>query len=183
MSYQGREIEIKLEVMNNWSFAKVDRAISELYAHRSKRIIKGIGVDTYFKPPVGAKADFVRVRDTTNGLAQITLKYTDKATNVDRVEKEADTSDTEMTIEIFKDLLGPPLGTIEKKYTVYFLDSKDSNISVYQVRDDDRVFVEIEARTMEKVNQIRKLIEDEQPMEFKQVNKSLFQIFVLEKQS
>ncbi len=179
MGWGNREVEIKLQVLNDFTFNQVSSQLRDFYGDICDRIISGASKDIYFKAPRASKADFVRVRyGTRDELSQITLKYSDRGTNKNRVEIDVEVSDPDQAEVLLKYCLGKPVGKIKKKYHVYFLNDYD-NVSCYQIDGDDRVFIEIEAKTRKKVDKLRKELTSTF-LDLKVINKSLYQLFLKE---
>lgn len=178
MGFRNREIEVKLEVMSKDSLADLRRDIYRAYHDDCSQIINGYSKDVYFGTP-GLKGDFARVRYGRKGeLSQLTVKYTDKNLN-DRVEIDVPTNNPKAAEAFCRQLFGPPDGEIKKKYHVYFLNSH-SNIAIYQIKNDPRVFVEIEATTRKRVDNILNVFQKKFPdLKLKQSTKSLYQLFVV----
>lgn len=189
MGYKNREIEWKLLTEGATTMAPVDRVVhSVLKSHIPfcKPIIKGCAADTYFCPPEEARADFVRVReldepDEHGCRAQITLKYSDKDGNVNRVEIDLGVSDPEQAIRLLTYMLGDPLGRVTKHYTVYFLENVHTTVSVYKVMKDKRVFVEVEATSAKRVAEVTDWLRVDGGLKFERVKTSLFDMFVAKK--
>lgn len=181
MGYQNREIEIKLEVLGVIKMNEVVRKLGCVFDEdRCERIIAGASKDTYFTPPAGAKADFMRVRygHKKGDQSYFTIKYTDKGGNVDRVEKDVPIKDPDLMVSVLKDIHGEPRGSIYKKYKVYFLSDEFETISVYQIKDDSRVFIEIEATSHAKMNKLVEEVVNLLPYQLKKSDQSLYQIFL-----
>lgn len=181
MAYKGREIEVKLQVKGVRGMATVERLLAGL-TKRAKRVIRGRSDDTYFRPPAGAKADFVRLRrPNKDDVAKLTIKYTDRASTVDRVEKES-TVEYKHMLGILLDLFGNPAGSIDKRYTVLFMGGTgteaDTAISIYQIVGDPRVFVEVEAKTHAKMMHWYRAVQRALPFELVPQNQSLYSLFV-----
>lgn len=179
MGYKNREIEVKLLMQNVASMKAVDKHLQEMFPDPEDLII-GKSKDVYFFPPEGSKADFARVRffpDRDGG--QMTIKWSDKGNNVDRVEIDVEVSDCDQAVSFLEAFTGQKAsGVINKRYIVYFLDKRDTTVSLYQVVNDSRVFLEVEARRMEKVDKLLEDIKKHIPYSAERVNKSLFQLFV-----
>jgi adenylate cyclase class IV len=184
MGHNNREIESKLQVegLTNRRMVMVkvhdilEKALGEIH-----HTIEGDSRDVYWAPPAGAKADFVRVRYMAEGRTQVTLKHQDKGNYLDRVEIDLEADDADQAIALMKNLLGDPLGMVRKKYTVFFLDKKDTTISVYKVINDDRVFIEVEALSQAKVDQLKGILREGMGYTLTDVDQSLFQIFLAPK--
>lgn len=184
MGYKDREIEVKLLTKSARSMKRVNvfvhNALENQYQCRP--IIVGSATDIYWQAPEDSDADFIRLRELDNTddkgcNSQITLKYSDKGGNINRVEIDVPIGDKAKGAKLLTYLLGDPLGTITKDYVVYFLDDEHTTVSVYQVIKDKRVFVEVEAKTMQRVRQIIDLISGQ--YEYERVQQSLFELFVL----
>jgi adenylate cyclase class IV len=182
MGYQNREIEIKLLVQKAKSLAEVNNLLGRHFKAKSKSVIRETSKDTYWDSPKSSKADFARLRYYPQGLAQMTIKHTDKGDNLDRVEVDLEVGDPDKAMLILTALLGKPKGSIVKEYVVYFLDENETTISLYQIVNDSRIFVEVEAKTEKKVfaliKEITKVLSH---YKLKRETKSLYQIFLAKK--
>ena len=181
MGYKNREIEAKMLVEGVTRMNDVVKLLNTVYDDdRCERIIVGTSSDVYFEPPKDAKADFMRVRFAANKTDQsyFTIKYTDKGGNLDRVEKDVPISDPKLMVDVLTDIHGKPKGEIRKRYRVYFLSEEHDTISVYQIKGDDRVFVEVEATTEAKMNRFLEEVQKTLPYTLTRSTKSLFQMFL-----
>lgn len=179
MGFMNREIERKFIVKDVAQMKTVNNYLDRTYSDPEEVII-GKSKDVYFNPPNDSKADFARVRffpDSKKG--QLTLKSSDKGNNVNRIEIDVEVEDADQAVEFCKALLNrEPSGIINKRYIVYILDKRDTTVSLYQIVGDSRVFLEVEARTLDKVDKVLAEIKKDLPYELESVGKSLFQIFV-----
>lgn len=190
MGYKNREVEWKLLTEGTASMPSIDRIVrSVLEKHTTfcKPIIEGSAADTYFQPPEDARADFIRVReldepDEHGCMAQVTLKYSDKGGNVNRIEMDLGVSDPEQAVKLLTYMLGDPLGRVTKRYTVYFLENVHTTVSVYKVFKDKRVFVEVEAMNVKRVQEVADLLRRHGGLKFQRAKRSLFDMFVLKKE-
>lgn len=179
MGFRNREVEIKLLVEGEESLDSVNNKLSRFLKKQSLNCTRGISDDIYWKTLPSSKADFIRLRHYPEGLAQITVKHTDKGDNFDRVEIDLEVADAKNATLIISSLQGKPIGKIKKKYIVYFLDDKETNVSLYQIANDKRVFIEIEARSKKKVFYLQKKINDFlSEYTLSPIKKSLYQIFL-----
>jgi translation initiation factor 2 beta subunit (eIF-2beta)/eIF-5 len=158
----GREIEKKFIVDLPIESARFRLDVMYPIATR----ISGSSTDTFWTQP---GVDFVRLRKNTN---ELTIKVTDKATIEDRVEENVEVMDYETTKRFCNRTFGTPRGEIEKAYLVIFLD--DAILSLYTVEGREQVYLEVEAKSLEKVNEIAAYIEGFMPI--KQEMRSLYQI-------
>lgn len=184
MGHNNREIESKLQVQGLTNRRSVMVKIHDILEKNLGEIhhtIEGDSRDVYWAPPAGAKADFVRVRYMAEGRTQVTLKHQDKGNYLDRVEIDLEADDADQAIALMRNLLGEPLGTVRKKYTVFFLDKKDTTISVYKVINDDRVFVEVEALSQGKVDELKAMLKEGLGYPLTDVDESLYQLFLAHK--
>lgn len=147
---------------------------------RCERIIVGASKDVYFTPPRDAKADFMRVRFGANKGDQsyFTIKYTDREDNLNRVEKDVPIADPKLMCDVLTDIHGPAKGEIHKRYKVYFLSEEHDTISVYQIKGDSRVFVEVEATSETKMQKCLDEVAKCLPFPMTRSTKSLFQLFL-----
>ncbi|MCM8763357.1 MAG: CYTH domain-containing protein [Candidatus Omnitrophica bacterium] len=179
MGFMNREIERKFVVKGVTQMQAVRNYMDRTYPD-PEEIIIGKSKDVYFNPPNDSKADFARVRfshDSKKG--QLTLKSSDKGNNVDRIEIDVEVEDADQAVEFCKILINTePSGIIDKRYIVYILDKKDTTVSLYQIVGDQRIFLEIEARALDKVDKVLAEIKKDLPYALESLDKSLFQIFV-----
>lgn len=183
MGYKNRELEVKMLAVGvkglQTMIDRVEKAI--LSIHKDPDIVIGNASDLYWKAPVKGRADFVRLRKNTDG-AQITMKNTDKGDTVDRVEIDLEVDDYKQAKELMTALHGDPMADVTKKYYVFFLENKDTTVSVYQVKNDDRVFVEVEGRTKRRVKQLIQTIMAVSETEYEWVSTSVYTMFVEKKE-
>ncbi len=173
MGYRNREIEKKFLAPGltlEEGMAKIRSALTEWDS-----ILTDASRDYYWSPR-GLNADFIRLRYMPEGDGQLTIKQADKDGNTDRVEIDVRVDDPDQCRKLLEHLMGPPTGSIYKEYHVFFLDKRDTTISLYRVRGDKRVFVEVEARTIERVERLEKLVGT--VMSLERELRSLYQIFV-----
>jgi adenylate cyclase class IV len=175
----NREIEEKLVVEGIDQMYQVDNLLYKKLRNKA-RIVEGSSTDVYWRPK--GKADFIRVRYRGNYKdSQMTLKYSDKGNINDRIEIDVDIDNPMNAALMFEHMFGKPIGTIKKRYSVYFMDKDDSNISVYQVENDKRVFIEIEALDMERVKKLKRKLLSIVPYKLIPQNKSLCQLILQNK--
>lgn len=179
MGYKNREIETKFIVTSYSSYREIEDSLNTLLNDDRATKISGASKDVYWKPPRGSEADFVRVRYLPeDDSGQLTLKHTDKDNTQDRVEIDVDVANPDQAVELYKRLLGDPAGIISKRYTVYFLDKRDTTVSLYKIQSDPRFFIEVEARTKEKMDKVISRLKEDIGLSLEVVNKSLFDIFI-----
>lgn len=86
-----------------------------------------------------------------------------------------------------ENLLGGSGGTIRKTYYVYVLENEHTTVSLYRVHgDDDRIFVEVEARTKKRMLQLEDKVKkslSEAGFEVDRAEGSLFEMFVAKKEA
>ena len=179
MGHKNREIEAKMLAIGVKGLHTMIDRISTVVAtiQKDADVIIGNATDLYWAAPVPDLADFVRLRKNAGG-AQLTMKGTDKGDNIDRVEIDLEVDDYKQAKELMVALHGEPMAAVTKKYRVFFLENHDTNISVYQVKDDDRVFVEIEARNRRRLRQLISLVLSHSETEYLWVKSSIYNIFV-----
>lgn len=173
MGHKNREIEKKF-VVPGVSYKDSVSILKNMLT--GVKEIKGVSMDCYWKAPKGIKADFVRLRYMPGDTSQLTVKYTDRKTTLDRVEIDVTVSETDQAHKFMDQIFGPSLGRIYKSYWVLVMDEKDTTVSVYQIKDDSRVFVEIEARSVSKVDRIEKQIR--QTLNLEREYRSLYKVFL-----
>jgi adenylate cyclase class IV len=181
VGHKNREIEIKLMIED--SYSNVVKFVKGLHYYEQEII--GRAADLYWLPPNNeTKVNFVRLRKNSNSSkkGQLTVKATDTSSVVDRLEIDVDIVDYSQGKALMTALHGEPYATVDKKYRVFFLNNLDENISVYQVVGDDRVFVEIEARSMESLSSILKNFLVQSTFTHHWVQSSVFDMFVMKRQ-
>ena len=177
MGYRNREIESKLLVEGTKDMGIVDRVLKHII--RPQSIIKGYSSDSYWGLPKNSKNNFGRVRYKTNGGAQLTVKRQDKGSYRNRVEVDVEVDDPKQAVAFMKAMTHRDSdGSVKKNYIVYFLENGDTTVSIYKVTNDSRVFVEVEARTEKRMYQLVKLIRSALPFKIKNIDKSLYRMFV-----
>jgi len=181
MGYKNREVEVKMLAVGVKGLQTMVDRIDPLFKNASDIII-GNAADLYWSTPKNSPADFVRLRRVSNASdeGQITAKATDKGSTVDRVE-----IDLPVPYKQAKALMlaahGDPTAEVVKKYHVYLLENDDTTVSVYQVRNDDRVFVEVEARTKKRVAEIIRVILAGSNTDYEWIQSSVYNMFVEKK--
>ena len=191
MSHNNREIEIKLVIdpaslslyKGRAKMVKATQRLQELMARLNltmTQVVHGKSSDFYYDSPKGAKADFARARALEdNQGALLSVKASDKRNNFDRIETKDIFVEDMGTAKLFLELLlGKSVGEVEKTYMVYFLDDKETNISVYQITGSKYVFIEIEAQKHELVVDLCELLLSQYPLPVSRVENSLYSIFV-----
>jgi len=168
------EIEKKY-VIEDMSLKKAIDTLSSLYLKKDK--VSGCSKDVYWTPPTSLKkkADFIRVRDLGEQRSQLTLKKCFNQHNTTRLEIDVNTLHPTKATDFATQLFGKPAGAITKKYFCVFL-SKTTNISIYRIVGDKRVFLEIEAANIETVDAVH--AELKQTFKMKHEKKSLYQLFI-----
>lgn len=191
MGYKNREIESKLVIKQKQggpsvNMKNVDKALEKAFEDETENYVEGTSNDTYWKAPSGAPADFGRVREMSSGKCMLTAKGKDKGDNLDRIEVDLDVIGTPLQVTKFmENLLGTPGGTIRKTYGVYVLENEHTTVSLYRVHGDDRVFVEVEARTKKRMLQMEDKVKRyllESGFDSERSEKSLFEMFVAKKE-
>ena len=155
MGNRNREIESKW-----FSTLTMEELRARLEAGMGKRlddVVAAQGIDTYWAI---SDSKFIRVRareGTPQGACQMTVKSKDRESNQNRVEIDVDcSSPTEQTIKLLTAAMGEPTGALSKRYWVYWLRGADehTNISLYTIKGHDGTFVEFEASTKAKLEEI-----------------------------
>lgn len=174
MGYKNREIEKKF-VTPNTTLDTATSQIKGIIEYKSE--ISEASRDLYWQSPEAGKVDFIRLRYFPDGSGQLTIKHSDRGSNVNRVEIDVVVKDPDQAKKFLEYLYGDATGSIFKHYNVLFLDDDDhTTISIYRVRGDQRIFVEVEAKTQAKVDQLQRSIEKVMTLEHQ--TKSLYQLFV-----
>jgi adenylate cyclase class IV len=179
MGYRNREIEKKYTVEAG-SYNETVEALEGIFDYDRK--IVDASKDYYWHAPTGMKADFGRLRFMPKGGGQMTIKYADRESNLNRVEIDVEVDDTNQAKKFMTQIMGEPCGSIYKKYHVLFLGDEHTTVSVYSVRGDPkkRVFVEVEATSESKLAALEKKIIDEGKVTIKHEPRALYQIFFKE---
>jgi adenylate cyclase class IV len=188
MGFKNREVEVKLLLSGASGYDKicafVEGVAKGLYPKYDTEddLVIGNATDIYWNAPRSGIGDFVRLRKTSKG-GQITLKASDKGNNIDRVEIDLVVGDYKQAKELMFALHGDSKATVTKKYNVYFLEDEHTNISVYQVKNDGRIFVEVEAKSKTRVREIIKalLANADKSWEWKWIQSSIYDMFVCNK--
>jgi len=181
VGYRNREIEAKMLVEGVTKMNDVVKLLNPVFDEdRCESIIVGASKDVYFTPPKDAKADFMRVRygHKKGDQSYFTIKYTDRGDNLNRVEKDVPIGDPDLMVDTLSDLHGAPRGAIHKRYKVYFLSEEHDTISVYQIKGDARVFVEVEATSQVKLEKFLAEVQKVLPYTLTRSTKSLYQMFL-----
>ena len=185
MGAHNREIEIKLVVEGIKTLPPVVGKVQALWETMTEEgeVLVGNASDFYWNTPKKSPADFARLRKRSKGSGggQLTIKSTDKEDNIDRVEIDLDVDDHAQAYAYMVGLMGEPVARVAKKYHVFFLEDEHTNISVYQIKNDDRVFVEIEAKTLKRVIQILNKVIESTGYDYKWVKSSIYNMFVQQK--
>jgi len=191
---RNREIEIKMVVTSaDGSYAKLTRRERIKMFESMKKLLPcsfgrtvGFACDNYFHPPKGARADFCRIRQMGRGRAQFTIKYKDRGSNFNRVEKDLELSSSQVgqMASMLSDLCGSSAKVLWKQYYVaYYSGSKHNTLSLYWLPDDkeDRTFIEIEGLTAKAVSKVKTILAQflkKQGLRWIRERRSLFEIFV-----
>jgi adenylate cyclase class IV len=176
MGYRNREVEKKYVVEKTTMKITIEN-MRELLGPVVDVLQNG-SKDFYWRTPKGCNADFIRLRNMPDGSAQLTVKHADKIGNTNRVEIDVEITKEQVpqTAKFLDQVFGKTNGSVYKEYYVFFLDDKDTTVSVYRVRGDKRVFVELEARNLDGVNKLEKLIGEKVILKYEP--RSLYQIFI-----
>lgn len=167
-----REYEIKYTCADSYK-----SACKLIQAHfKPIKVEKGESSDFYWKAVNKKTADFIRLRYHGPVSGEITVKHTDKNGIHDRFEIDVPVLSPEHAKKLLTRYLGKSMGEVTKKYEVFFLDSKDTNISVYRVKADGTLFVEIESYNLANVKAISKKLST--ILKIKEVKKSLFDLYI-----
>lgn len=177
MGYRNREIEKKY-VASKVSMEDAIKLVGEVLEDWES-ILHDASKDFYWDLPKGVTGDFVRLRYMPEGSGQLTVKHADRNDNTNRVEIDVEVTEPDQGKALLTHLFGDATKSVHKEYYVFFLENKDTTISIYRVRGDKRIFIEIEARTLDRVNKLEKLIGA--AIEMNREPRSLYQIFVREK--
>ncbi len=178
MGYKNREIEKKF-VVNKLSLSKTFDKLKKILPCFS--FISESSVDFYWKTN-HLNSDFLRIRHfPADDHGQLTLKHTDKKTIIDRVEIDVEINNASQGNKFLEYLMDKKGIAIRKKYHVFFLNKGDShdslpNVSIYSVKGDKRVFLEIEAKTLNQVDGLKNLLSKK--LDLSPESRSLYKIFI-----
>jgi adenylate cyclase class IV len=181
MGYKNREIEMKFEVQPGselpYKLEAVARRVQRLCSYQTTDTVIGTSPDEFWRPIKGMKVDFARLRTHPNGKCQVTVKFADRGSNVNRVEIDMEVKDPKTGRAFLTQMLGPAAKKVVKTYFVYFFGNKDTNISVYQVKGYRTLYIEAEAKTEKRMLTMVSLL-NELPWNIKREYRSLYQIHV-----
>lgn len=187
MGYRNREIEFKLEAKGRRMSSIVKALAGKL---GESRVLIGASVDVYWSlAPFRRrqsrhlkgrrlKGDFIRVRCMEDGSGQITVKEQDRKVYSDRVEIDVGTRDPKIACLFIGHVFGDPTGSVNKAYHVFFMEDDHTTVSVYQVKGDGRVFLEVEAKSMHAAAKLLEKVTSLVKYKLTSVNKSLFDLVV-----
>lgn len=179
MGYKNREIEKKLEVLKepgfHYKLENVAQKVRRLISYSITDTVIGTSSDEYWKPKRGMKIDFARLRTFEDGTCQVTVKFADRGSNVNRVEIDMHVKDPKSGRAFLTQILGPSVKKITKTYFVYFMGNEDTTISVYKVVGFREIYIEAEARTEKKMSSMIKMLED-LPWKLKWEKRNLYRI-------
>lgn len=176
MGYKNREIEKKFILDDSrLSFKEVCILVKQALVFEWKDQISGKSKDLYWKSHNPSAADFIRLRYMPDGHGELTLKRADRGSNVNRIEIDVKVSEPDQTGKFLKQLFGKPIGNLYKDYFILFMDDKDTTVSVYKIRGHSHVFIEIEARSLSKVERLVKSLSYK--IQMTQEKRSLYQFF------
>lgn len=173
MGYKNKEIEKKYVVKGS-SLDVSFNILKTLLA--SYRTYSDTSTDIYWHTPAALKknADFIRVRQFDETHGELTVKKAIRG-NTYRVEIDL-LADPRQSVALVKQLIGKPAGRITKTYKTLLLDKLNTTVSLYKIKNDKRIFLEVEARSLSKVESILKKIE--QVLDITYESRSLYQIFL-----
>jgi hypothetical protein len=180
MGYRDREIEVKIDVEGAASLKQLYDRFSEFVEeiHSDYDLLIGKSYDEYWSTPKASVANFARLRRTTDGKAQLTVKAQDKGDNIDRVEIDVEVEDYKTAKKFMEAIFGAG-EKLSKRYYVFFLENDDTTISLYQITKDPSIFIEVEARTKSRVKVlINRIIERFPDLKLSMIDKSLFQMYI-----
>ncbi|MEM4379122.1 MAG: CYTH domain-containing protein [Thermoplasmatales archaeon] len=185
MGFKNREIELKLQLVTDQSYNKLLESLEqhlEVY-YPEYETIHSKAADYYWDVPKSAEADFIRLRKKDSGKGgTITIKSTDKGSNVDRAEIDVDIEDFKQGLALMTALYGSPKEKVNKKYHVLFLENDHTNYSIYQIEKDRRIFLEIEARSGKRVAElVESFIKAKPEFQFVSIQSSIYEMFVKKK--
>jgi hypothetical protein len=174
LGYKNEEIEKKYIVTKG----NMNSIFSQLLVifKNPISISQNVSSDFYWHLPDNLKGngDFIRVREFPRFKGELTVKKA-KVNNVHRIEIDVPV-DSRQAKHFANQLFGLPAGVIRKHYKVLILDKYDTMVSIYKVTGDKRIFLEIEARTLKKVDTVEKIVLKSLDMTYEP--KSLYQLFL-----
>lgn len=183
MGYKNREIEVKLLIDEDGSlpyYRKLtEKWLEECDAGCGFDYVKGNASDLYWNAPSKGVGDFVRLRKNPGDNAQVTTKSTDRKDITNRIEIDLEVDNYKQARILMEALHGDPVESVKKRYHVYILENKDTTVSVYQIDNDKRVFVEIEARSEKRVRELVSSFTEFVDHECRWVKSSIYEMFVL----
>jgi adenylate cyclase class IV len=182
MGYKNRELEVKLLASTDKYKLVCERILASIVNMDFECLI-GKATDLYWPAPEAGGADFVRLRRRANGSSdgQITLKSTDRGDIVNRVEIDLEVDNYTQAKVLMTTLHGKETASVTKRYTVYFLEDRDTNISVYQITGDKRVFLEVEAKTVKRLKELLDIVYSSDH-DLIRVKSSVYNMFVQKKE-
>jgi|ERR1700678_35424 len=170
-----REIERKF-VITNKNYNQAHYALCGVCT----TVTKGASFDSYWKAP---NVDFVRLRENSK---ELTVKVTDKETILDRIEENVTVEDLGTAERALTLLYGPPCLRLKKEFSVFNVEvipapgtEYPAILCLYQIEGDDRLFFEIEAETIQIVDEVYRTLY--KMFILKPEFRSLFQIFMGDK--
>ena len=177
MCHDNREIEKKFLVAGK-TLQETKELIEAIVKECSSD--SGRSKDCYWHPKAGMKADFVRLRYMPDGTGQMTVKYSDKGSNLDRIEIDVEVADPHQALSFLAQIHGEPAYNITKNFHSFWVDEeKSTNISTYQIEGDSRVFLEVESRDLNQLTHFESLLGTAVVLEHEE--RSLYQIFIKQK--
>lgn len=185
MSYRGREKEVKL-ITSSEDLDQVTSLLEDLFSQEIDSRNLGLSADKFWRAPEDSRVDFVRTRDMTVAT-QVTVKGRDKQDGgVDRIEIEfLSTTPAKEIHSFFNSLLGKSVGELTKNYRVFILENEQTTLSIYIVNNTepalDKVIVEVEARSLERVLELEIAVQmglDIHGIQVMRAPGSLFEMFI-----
>jgi len=165
MSYK-REIERKY-ILGETSYENAKFRLDILFPEAD--VNESVSTDTFWDQ---GGVDFIRLRRNTSELS---VKVTDRGTIENRIEENVVVADFD-TAKRFADLVfGDPVGELEKNFCVYKLGG-GVELALYTVTGDERVFLEVEAPTLQQV--IEHSEELHRHFLMRQETRSLYQLII-----
>lgn len=160
----GREIERKYRLMDEVSLSLYHNYLSSIYKHAS--FIEGTSIDIFWKHK---GVDFIRLRENT---LELTVKVTDGSSIENRIENNLKVENFEKGLKWATTVFGNPVGANRTTFYIYYLPTAE--VTIYEVKGYDQVFLEIEAGSIEEIERIENILKS--TLRIEQEFKSLFQI-------
>lgn len=169
ISKNNLEIEKKFIIQDKINLKNSFILLNDIFRFSSSK--NDTSNDVYWNPSK-TNVDIIRVRKDPSFI-EFTVKKSLSGDNTNRIEINTTCGDN--IFETLSQMLGKSEGTVTKSYFIGFL-PENIEVSVYQIKNDSRIFLEIEADNMLKIDRIHEQISN--VFDLKQEFRSLYEIFV-----